>query len=498
MSAPDALAELGRVHLIGIGGAGMSAVARILLARGVPVSGSDARESPAVTALRALGATVHLGHEAAHVAGVDTVVVSTAIRATNPELAAARAAGLTVLHRSEALAAAMAGTDVVAVAGTHGKTTTTAMATVLLRETGRDPSFAIGGDVSALGVNAAHGSGGIFVAEADESDGSFLNYHPRVAVVTNIEPDHLDHYGTPEAVHAAFADFAALLGPGDTLIACRDDAGSAALAASVRSRVDAPTVLTYGTTPRTDPAHDALIEDIAPAGTGSRSRLTLPGGDHVDLALRIPGEHNVRNAVAALLAGTVLGVGAGEGSAALGTFTGAGRRFEFKGASPDGTIRVYDDYAHHPTEVAAALAAARAVAGDGAVHVLFQPHLFSRTRIFAAEFAAALAAADRVTVLDIYPAREEPEPGVTSALITERFAPGAAVSLESDPGRAVRDAAAAARPGDLVLTVGAGDVTALGPRLVAALGTATTPASAPATTAPAPDPTTPDPETDHE
>ncbi|OMH33276.1 UDP-N-acetylmuramate--L-alanine ligase [Tersicoccus sp. Bi-70] len=487
---PDALARLGRVHLIGIGGAGMSAVARILLARGVPVSGSDGRESAVLTALRDLGATVHVGHDAAHLADVDTVVVSTAIRTTNPELAAARATGLTVLHRSEALAAAMTGTDVVAVAGTHGKTTTTAMTTVLLRETGRDPSFAIGGDVSALGVNAAHGTGGIFVAEADESDGSFLNYDPRIAVVTNIEPDHLDHYGTAEAVHAAFADFAALLGPDDTLVACRDDAGSAALAVAVRTRTDGPTVLTYGTSPVTDPDRDALIEDIVPAGAGSLSRITLPGGRRTELALQVPGEHNVRNAAAALLAGTVLGVDAGEGSAALGTFTGAGRRFEYKGASPDGAVRVYDDYAHHPTEVAAALSAARAVAGTGAVHVLFQPHLFSRTRIFAAEFAAALAGADRVTVLDIYPAREEPEPGVTSALITDRFAPGEAAVLETDPERAVHDMAAAARPGDLLLTVGAGDVTALGPRLVDAL--AGPPAIA------ASDPTTPVPEADHE
>ncbi|WP_235861580.1 UDP-N-acetylmuramate--L-alanine ligase [Tersicoccus phoenicis] len=474
----------------------MSAVARILLARGVPVSGSDARESAVVTALRDLGATVHLGHDAAHVAGADTVVVSTAIRPTNPELAAARAAGLTVLHRSEALAAAMTGTDVVAVAGTHGKTTTTAMTTVLLRETGRDPSFAIGGDVSALGVNAAHGDGGVFVAEADESDGSFLNYQPRVAVVTNIEPDHLDHYGTPEAVHAAFADFTALLGPEDTLIACRDDAGSADLAALARSRAGGPTVLTYGTSPAEDPGHDAVIEDIVPAGAGSRSRLALPGGERADLVLRVPGEHNVRNAVAALLVGVALGVGAGEGSAALGTFTGAGRRFEYKGASPDGTIRVYDDYAHHPTEVAAALAAARSVAGAGAVHVIFQPHLFSRTRIFAAEFAAALAAADRVTVLDIYPAREEPEAGVSSALITDRFAPDAAVALVPDPEHAVLDAAAAARAGDLLLTVGAGDVTALGPRLVTALAAVT--ASTPTGTAPAPNAPTNDPEADDE
>ncbi|MEH0110136.1 UDP-N-acetylmuramate--L-alanine ligase [Tersicoccus sp. MR15.9] len=474
----------------------MSAVARILLARGVPVSGSDGRESAVLAALRDLGATVHVGHDAAHVADVDTVVVSTAIRPTNPELAAARAAGVTVLHRSEALAAAMTGTDVVAVAGTHGKTTTTAMTTVLLRETGRDPSFAIGGDVSALGVNAAHGTGGIFVAEADESDGSFLNYDPHVAVVTNIEPDHLDHYGTAEAVHAAFADFAALLGPDDTLIACRDDAGSADLAAAVRSgavsRAGAPTVLTYGTSVVTDPEHDALIEDVVPAGAGSHSRITLPGGVSTELTLRVPGEHNVRNAAAALLAGTALGVDPGEGSAALGTFTGAGRRFEYRGASPDGTVRVFDDYAHHPTEVAAALAAARSVAGTGAVHVVFQPHLFSRTRIFAAEFAAALAAADRVTVLDIYPAREEPEPGVTSALITDRFAPGDAVVLESDPERAVRAVAAAARPGDLLLTVGAGDVTALGPRLVDALAAAAT------TTVEPTDSTTPAPEADHE
>ncbi|WP_026554206.1 UDP-N-acetylmuramate--L-alanine ligase [Arthrobacter sp. 35W] len=465
------LASLGRVHFIGLGGAGMSAIARIMLARGVAVSGSDSKDSAGLRELEALGATVHVGHEAAAVAGVDTVVVSTAIRESNPELAAARAAGLRIIHRSQALAATMAGDRVVAVAGTHGKTTTTSMTTVLLRATGIDASFAIGGTVPALGVNAAHGTADVFVAEADESDGSFLNYRPQIAVVTNVEPDHLDHYGTAEAVYKSFDDFAALLPADGLLVACADDAGSAALAA--RSRAAGTATLTYG---RSAGADLRLSAGMDSSGTGTHSTVTWTGGAGgpvvLPLDLQVPGDHNALNAAAALGVAIALGVDPAAAAAALGSFTGAARRFEAKGEVRG--VRVFDDYAHHPTEVEAALKAARHVAGGHRVHVLFQPHLFSRTREFAIEFARALELADTVAVLDIYPAREDPIPGVTSELITNALTGDRHYAPDLDA--AVAALAGGAVAGDIILTVGAGDVTASGPQLVAALaGTAASP-----------------------
>ncbi|MCQ9164262.1 MULTISPECIES: UDP-N-acetylmuramate--L-alanine ligase [unclassified Arthrobacter] len=467
--AVPSLAELGRVHFIGMGGAGMSAIARIMLGQGVPVSGSDAKASAGLSELAALGAEVHVGHAAQNVAAVDTVVVSTAIRADNPELTAAQAAGLRVLHRSQALAAAMAADRVVAVAGTHGKTTTTSMITVMLRGAGVDASFAVGGTVQALGVNAAHGTADVFVAEADESDASFLNYRPLVAVVTNLEADHLDHYGTAEAVFAAFEAFVALLPEDGVLVACADDAGSArlaALAAAAGTRT-----VTYGFSD----AADLRIAPGSGVGLDSDTTLAIPGrllGSGADLSvplhLHVPGAHNVSNAAAAVAVALSLDVDVHAAVAALTAFTGAARRFEPKGEGRG--VRVFDDYAHHPTEVTAALTAARTVAAGHRVHVLFQPHLFSRTREFAADFARALDLADTVAVLDIYPAREEPIPGVTSRLVTDALT--AAPGYAPDPDAAVAALAAAARDGDIILTVGAGDVTAYGPALVAALNAA--------------------------
>ncbi|CEA07834.1 UDP-N-acetylmuramate--L-alanine ligase [Arthrobacter saudimassiliensis] len=461
-------ADLGRVHFIGLGGAGMSAVARILLGRGTAVSGSDAKDSAALRALAALGAETHVGHDAAHLGQADTVVISTAIRPDNPELAAARRAGLRILHRSVALAAAMEDSRLVAVAGTHGKTTTTAMTTVLLRSAGLDPSFAIGGDVSGLGVNAACGGGEVFVAEADESDGSFLNYRPSVTVVTNVEADHLDHYGTAEAVYASFDRFVELLPADGLLVACADDPGAADL---VR-RSNAPAVLTYGYAADAD----VRILDTVAEGSGTVSTLsyTRDGrSGQCTLRLQVPGRHNVANATAAFAVGLHLGVAPEAAAAGLAGFSGAARRFEPRGEAAG--VRVFDDYAHHPTELDAALRAARTVAGEHRVHVLFQPHLFSRTRNFAAEFAAALGLGDSATVLDIYPAREDPIEGVTSELITSRLqVPGGYVP---DAAGAVRSVAARAEPGDIILTVGAGDVTRLGPELVAELAAKAAPAA---------------------
>lgn len=461
----ERLEDLGTVHLVGVGGAGMSVVARLLAAHGVAVQGSDARESEVLAALRHDGLRVWAGHDAAHVAGADTVVVSSAVRESNPELAAARAAGLRVLHRSQALAALMAEGRAVAVAGAHGKTTTSAMIATVLRGAGVDPSFAIGGTVlTAAGpVPGGHlGAGDVVVAEADESDGSFLNYAPQVAVVTNVEPDHLDHYGTRAAFEQAFVDFAARILPGGTLVACADDAGSLELARAHAAGGGA--VVTYGT----GPDADLRVRDVRPVaaeGAGGGVRATLDGSvagravDGLDLVLRVPGHHNALNATASVATAVLLGVDPAVAASSAHDFLGTGRRFEARGEA--GGVRVVDDYAHHPTEIAALLAAARPVAGDGRVVVLFQPHLYSRTRAFAREFADALGAADVVVVTGVYAAREDPDPAVGARTIVDLVRPGVATAVEGRVDAAHR-VADLARPGDLLLTVGAGDVTELG------------------------------------
>ncbi|MET4146377.1 UDP-N-acetylmuramate--L-alanine ligase [Arthrobacter sp. UYCo732] len=446
--------SLGRVHFIGIGGVGMSAVARIMVARGVTVSGSDAKDLPVMADLAAAGARVSVGYGAHNLGDAQTVVAGSAIRADNPELLAARESGLPVLHRSEALAATMGNDIVVTVAGTHGKSTTTSMITVLLQGAGLDPSFAIGANVPALGVNAAHGAAGIFVAEADESDGSFLNYRPKIAVVTNVEPDHLDHYGTPEAVYESFDRFTDLLPADGVLIACADDDGALALAERTVARGNTRVVL-YGTSDRAD----LVLHD------GGPGHVEVSSADgRFALELQVPGRHNALNACAAVAVALELGVDAAAAARALAHFSGASRRFELKGEGRG--VRVFDDYAHHPTEVRAALTAARSVADGHGVHVLFQPHLFSRTREFAVEFADALNLADTALVLDIYPAREDPVPGVTSQLIADHLASGGRLVAA---GEAVAALVAAAGPGDIILTVGAGDVTGFGPQIVRAL-----------------------------
>ena len=443
----------------------MSGIARILLDRGLEVSGSDAKESPALLTLRAQGAKVVVGQAAANLdlfgpAGPTAVVVSTAIKPDNPELVEARARGLTVLHRSAALAEVMAGHRVACVAGTHGKTSTTSMLTVALQHCRLDPSFAIGGDLNESGANAHHGDGGMFVAEADESDGSFLAFAPSVAVVTNVEADHLDHHGTVEAYTAVFESFVDRIEPGGVLIACADDPGSAALADRAAAR--GVRVRRYGRS-----TSDVTLVDYQPVDGTGVARISLDGAE-VDVRVAVPGEHMAYNAIAALLAGLELGAplpGLVEGIAGFG---GVRRRFEFKGRAGD--VRVYDDYAHHPTEVDAQLRAARPAAQGGRLVVVFQPHLFSRTRLFAKEFGAALALADHVVVLDVYGAREQPEPGVTGALVAgEVSLPAERVHYEPSFERVPPLVADLVEPGDLVLTMGAGDVTMLGPELIAEL-----------------------------
>ncbi|RKQ36169.1 UDP-N-acetylmuramate--L-alanine ligase [Kocuria tytonis] len=455
--------SLGRVHFIGMGGAGMSAVARLLLAREVAVSGSDAKDSPGLRQLESLGAEVFVGQRAENVSGAATVVVSTAIKEDNPELAAARESGLRVLHRSEALAAAMHGRHVIAVAGTHGKTTTSAMTAVALRTAGLDPSWAIGAHVADLGANAGFGAGEWFVAEADESDGSFMAYHPRVAVVTNVEADHLDHYGSTEAFFEAFDAFSDTIREGGVLVACADDAGAAGLARRRRERGGA--VLSYGVHPEAD----VVVSAIVPAGTGSTCRLSFTAGGEprtARLTLAVPGAHNVADAAGAFTAGLAAGADPERLIAGLAGFHGSARRFDLKGERRG--VRVFDDYAHHPTEVAAALAAARDVAQGHRVLAIFQPHLYSRTREFAEPFCRALEAADFACVTDVFGAREQPEPGITGATITDH-ASGDRVLSTPSADEAIAAVVDRAESGDVVMTVGAGDVTALGPRVLAAL-----------------------------
>lgn len=461
-------------HLIGIGGVGMSGIARILLARGAPVSGSDAKDSRAVLALRAQGVPVGVPQSAENLdllpGGPKVVVVSSAIRPDNPELVAAKELGLPVLHRSEALAQLMAGYRVVCVTGTHGKTSTTSMLTVALQHNHLDPSFAIGGDLNESGANAHHGTGSLFVAEADESDGSFVAFTPSVAVVTNVEADHLDHHGTVDAYVRVFDDFLDHLEPGGTLVACADDPGSDALAD--RAAAAGIRVRRYGFT--ASGPEDVVLSDFQPLGGTSDERaggseITASVGDRrYALRIGVPGEHMALNAAGALVAGLELGVPAEGMLEGLAGFGGVRRRFEFKGRS--GQVRVYDDYAHNPTKVAAQLKASRLVTGDGRLVVIFQPHLYTRTRDFAAEFGRSLSLADEVIVLDVYGAREEPIPGVTGRIVADAIPlPPEHVHYEPGFDRVPDLVAALVADGDLVLTMGAGDVTMLGTEVIAAL-----------------------------
>ncbi len=450
---------LGRVHLVGIGGAGMSGIARVLLARGVQVSGSDAKDSRALAELRVLGATAYVGHDPAHVDGVDTVVVSSAIRDTNSELRAARGKGLRVLLRAEALAALMAGRRGVAVAGTHGKTTTTSMLTVAAFHCGVDPSFAIGGDLNEAASNAHHGSGDLFIVEADESDGSFLVYRPAAAVVTNVEADHLDHYGDAAAVDRAFLAFVDTISPDGFLVACEDDEGARRVIAYARENgVD---VRTYGTGEHAD----LRLDGLAVAGTTSSWSPVLHGRRLPQVRLAVPGRHLALNSAAALLTGIGLGLPATLLIEGLAGYTGVRRRMELKGVA--GGVRVYDDYAHHPTEVIAQLVAAREVAGSGRLIVAFQPHRYSRTLAFASGFGAALALADEVVVMEVYAAGEEPVPGASGSTIAAAVPlPADRLVFEPSWSAVPAELARRARPGDLVMTMGAGDVTLVGPEVL--------------------------------
>ncbi|WP_030665055.1 UDP-N-acetylmuramate--L-alanine ligase [Streptomyces rimosus] len=458
---PDAM---DRPHFIGIGGAGMSGIAKILTQRGARVAGSDAKESATAGALRGLGATVHIGHAAAHLAeDATSVVVSSAIRDDNPELAAARERGIPVVHRSDALASLMDGLRPIAVAGTHGKTTTTSMLAVSLTSLGLSPSYAIGGDLDAPGSNAEHGSGEIFVAEADESDRSFHKYAPEVAIVLNVELDHHANYASMDEIYESFETFAARIRPGGTLVISADHPGARELTSRLTGRLDID-IVTYGE------AEDADVRvlKINQRGLTSEVTVALANGKVLTFTVSVPGRHYALNAVAALAAGTALGLPPHNLASALGTYTGVKRRLQLQGEAAG--VQVIDSYAHHPTEMTADLEAIRGAAAGSRVLVVFQPHLFSRTQELGKEMGEALALADASVVLDIYPAREDPIPGITSALIIDAAqAAGARVTAEPDKSAVPEVVAGMARPGDLVLTMGAGDVTELGPQILARL-----------------------------
>lgn len=465
--------ELMRVHLVGIGGAGMSGIARLLLSRGATVSGSDAKESRVLAALRASGARVFVGHAAENVEGAETVVVSTAIRESNPELAAARQRRMRVLRRAEALAALMLGSRGVAVAGTHGKTTTTSMLTVALQHAGLDPSFAIGGDLNEAGSNAHSGSGDVFVAEADESDGSFLLLAPFGGIVTNVEPEHLDHYGTGEAVDEAFAAFVERIDPAGFLVVCLDDAGSARLVDVARRA--GRRVVTYGESE----GADVRVGEIGTTGLGTTWDAVVRGRRLGQVTLAVPGRHNALNSAAVLAAGLELGVAPSAMREGLAAYRGVRRRFDFRGSAAG--VRVVDDYAHHPTEVAATLRAARSAAQGGRVLVAFQPHRYSRTAVFGTQLGEALGLADAAVVMEVYAAGEDPLPGVSGGTVADAVPlPGDAVVFEPSWSKVAARLAGMARPGDLVLTMGAGDVTLLGPEVLRELADELSGASAPA------------------
>ncbi len=453
MTPPE---SIDRVHFVGIGGSGMSGIARLFLQAGHVVTGSDVRDSSNIAALRALGATVAIGHDAANVGQADTVVVTGALWQENPEYQYALAHGIPVLHRSQALKWLVGGRRLVSVAGAHGKTTSTGMIVTGLLGLGQDPSFVNGGVIEALGASSGFGGDDLFVIEADESDGSFLLYDTAVALVTNVDPDHLDHYGTLERFRDAFVAFAA--SARELVVISSDDPG----AVEVRRRLSHRHVLTFGEAPEAD----VRVHGVSTTG-GVSFTLSYRGADY-PARLRVPGRHNAINAAGAFAVLVGLGFEPAASLEAIATFAGTQRRFELHGIVRG--VSVYDDYAHHPTEVAAALSAARTVVGDGRIIAVHQPHLYSRTRLFAGEFARVLETyADETVVLDVYGAREDPEPGVTGALVAERFADPSKVAFVPDWQEAADHTAAIAREGDFVITLGCGDVYRIVPQILDAL-----------------------------
>jgi UDP-N-acetylmuramate--alanine ligase len=453
------LAKL-KIHFIGVGGAGMSGIARIMLAKGFSISGSDKSESAMLTSLKALGAEIFIGHASQNLGNAQMVIISSAINESNEELLAAKAKGLPIIARATALAWLMSESTSVAIAGTHGKTTTTAMLTVALQSAGLDPSFAIGGTINTAGTNAHSGTGTIFVAEADESDGSFLAYKPTGAIITNIELDHVDHFPNEAAVFAVFEQFVSSIKQGGFLVACGDDAGVNTLLKRIK-RSDLHIHL-YGK----GSSNDFRIDKIHLAPKGSSSVVSSTGRKVGELNLAVAGEHNLLNGLAAFAAASALGAVETKVLDGLASFTGTKRRFELKGEV--GGVKVIDDYGHHPTELTVTLTTAKNLAQAGRVIVIFQPHRYSRTAAFAKQFSAALALADFSYLLEVYAASEKPLPGVSSLLIAKAMNPQQ-VKFEPSMIEVVNEVVAMAKSGDVILTLGAGDVSSLGEPILQAL-----------------------------
>ena len=448
------------IHFIGVGGAGMSGIARICIDRGLAISGSDIKNSTTLEALALRGGAIHIGHGAENLGDAKTVVISSAIKENNVELRAARERGIPVISRAQALATLLSGYTSIAIAGTHGKTTTTSMLTVTLQNLGLDPSFAIGGTPHDSRANSHHGQGKFFIVEADESDGSFIEYHPDFAIVTNVEIDHVDHFANQDAINLAFEQLLGTVKQG--VVLCSDDEGSARLAKRAHE-LGLETYL-YGQSE----GADLRISHIYAGADSSIYRATWQGRTLGEVKLVIPGVHNIENSGAALAMALLLGAPASEAITALGTFTGVGRRFELRGKAKG--IRVIDDYAHHPTEIRATIATARLAAETGKVIAIFQPHRYSRTLAFSDDFANALRSADQVIVLDIYGAGEEPIPGASSAAIALAISQlGGLAVFEPNLMSAIDAALVNVQPGDIILTLGAGDVTSLAPQILSAI-----------------------------
>ena len=446
--------ELGAVHFIGIGGSGMSGIARILIGMGHEVTGSDLRDSSNVAALRELGAKIYIGHDQSHLGNPDTVVVTSALWPTNPEYLLAKEKGIPVIHRSQALAKLASSKRLIAVAGAHGKTTSTGMVITALMAMGQDPSFVNGGVINSVGQSSDSGSGELFVIEADESDGSFLLYDTAISLITNVDPDHLDHYGSIEAFHKVFADFANK--SKELVVISSDDKG----AKEVAKLISKPMV-TFG---------EALDATVRVQNIKQEARVSFElvyKNEVLSATLILAGRHNALNAAGAVATLVGLGFDFEASLREVAKFEGTERRFELHGQERG--VSVYDDFAHHPTEVEAALNGARAVVGAGKLITVFQPHLYSRTRLFAKEFAEVLAKSDEVVLLDIYAAREDPEPGVTGELILNNFSDRARIHYAPNWDDASAMAASLAGSGDFIVTMGCGDVYRMVPQLLQAL-----------------------------
>jgi UDP-N-acetylmuramate--alanine ligase len=452
------LVDAGRVHFVGVGGAGMSAIAKVLVERGQAVSGSDIRRSHRTEELAALGVRITIGHDAAAVPADSVVVVSSAVPESNPELAAARRGGLSVMTRGAALASILEGDRSIIVAGTHGKTTTTSMIVTILRAAGLDPSYLVGGGLNDSGTNAHSGRPGIAVAESDESDGSFLLLNPHVAVVTNMELDHVDYWSSLDAMRSGFEEFLARVDPSGTAVVPAHDRELCSIAEATGRRT-----LCFGDD------GDVYATDIN-LGHDATTFLLNAGDEIAAVTLRVPGRHNVANALAAAAAALGIGVDPAAAAKGLDEYRGVERRFHVRGTA--GGVTVIDDYAHHPTEVKAILAAARLGPWHRVVAV-FQPHRYSRTAAFAREFGDSFGDADRVVVTDVYGAGEPPVPGVTGKLVADAVGAalyGRPVAYLPHRDELIGYLGARVRPGDAVVTLGAGDITSVGVELMGRLG----------------------------